>query len=128
MTTARRFPQDVVTAIRKAKILGLRAGDGAHRFIGLWVVVVDGRVFVRSWSRSPAGWHATLLGHPHGVLQSSGRQLPFRAVITRSDRVKDAVSEAYRDKYRTPAALRYVRDLNRACCRATTTELVPGRP
>ncbi len=122
---AARFPPDVVSALRTGKILGLRAGAGAHRFIGLWVVVVEGRVFVRSWSRRADGWHAALRHSPCGTLHVGDRVVPFRAVFTRSDRVKDAVSRAYREKYGTPAGLRYVRDLNRAACRATTTELTP---
>jgi len=42
-----------------------------------------------------------------------------------SERLKDAVDRAYREKYHTPASLEYVRDLNGAKSRATTTELVP---
>ena len=29
--------------MRDGKILGIRAGTGPHRFIGIWVVVVEGR-------------------------------------------------------------------------------------
>ena len=53
---ARRFPQTTVEAIDRAKILGVRSGD-EHRFTGVWVVVVDGRVFVRSWYDKPNGWY-----------------------------------------------------------------------
>ncbi|HUQ80401.1 MAG TPA: hypothetical protein VM076_04665 [Gemmatimonadaceae bacterium] len=43
------FSRPVVAAIATDKILGVRAGSDEHRFIGVWVVVVDGRVFIRSW-------------------------------------------------------------------------------
>ena len=33
--------------------LGIRAGTQAHRFVGIWAVVVEVRVFVRSWSLKP---------------------------------------------------------------------------
>ena len=39
----------------------IRAGNRMHRFIGIWVVVVDDRVFVRSWSLKPQGWYRTFL-------------------------------------------------------------------
>jgi hypothetical protein len=48
------FPQEVVDALRTAKILGIRAGT-AHRVTGVWVVV-EGRGFVRSWNDKPTGW------------------------------------------------------------------------
>jgi hypothetical protein len=45
-------------------------------------------------------------------------------VRTRSERLKDAVSRAYVEKYNTPGSIKYARDLGRAKSRATTTELV----
>jgi hypothetical protein len=50
---AKRFPANILTAIRQDKILGIRAGTEPHRIIGIWAVVVEGRVFVRSWSLKP---------------------------------------------------------------------------
>ena len=54
-----------------------------------------------------------------------GREIPVRAVQSRSERLKDAVDRAYLEKYRTPGSIRYARDLGRAKSRATTTEPVP---
>jgi hypothetical protein len=87
--------------------------------------VVQGRVFVRSWSLKPRSWYRTLLEEPRGVIQVSGRKIPVRAVSTRSERLKDAIDRAYLEKYHTPGAIRFARDLGRAKSRATTTELVP---
>jgi hypothetical protein len=42
-----RFADAVVEAGRSAKIIGVRAGT-EHRYTDIWVVVIDGRVFVRS--------------------------------------------------------------------------------
>jgi len=49
------FDDAVVEALRKAKILGVRAG-AEHRYTGIWGVVVEDRVFVRSWNDNPTGW------------------------------------------------------------------------
>src|SRR5580765_6689234 len=126
MKARRRFPSDVLSAIRKGKILGIRAGTQPHRFIGIWAVVVEGRVFVRSWSLKPRSWYRTFLLEPQGVIQVADRQIPVRAVRTRSERLKKAISQAYLEKYNTPGSIKYARDLGRAKSRATTTELVPS--
>jgi hypothetical protein len=43
------FTDDILAAIKKEKILGIRAGtDSNHRIIEVWAVVGEGRVFVRS--------------------------------------------------------------------------------
>src|SRR6059058_2316435 len=101
MGTQRRFPDDVLTAIRDGKILGIRAGSQPHRFIGIWAVVVEGRVFVRSWSLKARSWYPAFLEEPRGAINVDGRELPVRAVRTRSERLKDAVDRAYLEKYKT---------------------------
>ena len=125
MTTRRTFSRKVVESIRDGKILGIRAGSGPHRIIGIWVVVVEGRVFVRSWSLKPRSWWRTFLEEPRGIIQVDGREIPVRAVQTRSERLRDAVDRAYLEKYHTPGSLKYARDLGRKKSRDTTTELVP---
>jgi hypothetical protein len=120
-----RFPKTVVARLRRDKMLGIRAGRAPHRFIGIWCVVVEGRVFVRSWSLKARSWYRTFLDDPVGEINVDGRELPVRAVRTRSERLKDAVSRAYVAKYATPGSIQYARDLGRAKSRATTTELVP---
>ena len=52
---ASRLPKTIVSAIDEEKMLAIRAGTEEHRFIGIWAVVVEGRVFVRSWSLKPRG-------------------------------------------------------------------------
>ncbi len=123
-----RFPKDVVAAIAKSKILGIRAGTAPHRIIGIWAVVAEGRVFVRSWSLKPRSWYRTILEEPRGVISIDDREFPVRAIHTRSDRVKSAVDRAYAAKYNTPGAIQYVKDLCRKKSRDTTTELVPSTP
>jgi hypothetical protein len=123
--SATRFPDALLREIHAARRLNIKAGRRPHRFIGIWAVVVEDRVFVRSWSLKPRSWYRTFLVEPRGTITVDGREIQVRAVQTRSERVKDAVSRAYLDKYNTPGSLKYARDLGRAKSRATTTELVP---
>lgn len=126
MTTGKkRFPAGVVAAIRDGPVLGIRAGTQPHRIIGIWAVVVEDRVFVRSWSLKPRSWWRTFLEEPRGIVQAAGRTIPVRAVQTRSERLKEAIDRAYLEKYHTPGSVKFARDLGRAKSRGTTTELVP---
>lgn len=90
-----RFPKDLLAAIAASRIVGIRAGQQPHRIIGIWAVVVEGRVFVRSWSLKPRSWYRTFLEDPTGLLQVGEQQVPIRALRTRSQRLKDLVSRAY---------------------------------
>jgi hypothetical protein len=120
-----RFPSDILNTIQKDKIIGLRAGKkSTHRVIGVWFVVVEGRVFIRSWSLKPRSWWRTFLEDPYGSIFVGEREIPIRAVHTRSERIKDLVSKAYKEKYNTPGSIQFVKDMSRKKSRDTTTELV----
>lgn len=126
MKSKNRFEDDILGTVHKEKILGIRAGrESTHRVIGIWAVVVEGRLFVRSWSLKPRSWWRTFLEDPHGSLFVGEREIPIRAVQTRSERLKDLVSQAYKEKYNTPGSIQYVKEMSRKKSRETTTELVP---
>jgi hypothetical protein len=73
----------------------------------------------------PRSWYRTFLEDPRGAILVDGREIPLRAVRTRSERLKDAVSRAYLAKYDKGYSIKYARDMGRPKSRATTTELVP---
>lgn len=121
-----RFADELLAAIHKDKILGIRAGNNEHKIIAVWSVVVENRVFIRSWSRTPNGWFDTFVAEPHGVMAIGGREMSVRAIRTRSERLKDRIDDAYAAKYHTPASMKYVKDLQRKSSRDATIELVPA--
>jgi hypothetical protein len=121
-----RFPTRLVAAIDQAHYLRIRAGTGDHRFIGIWAVVVDGRVFVRSWTLKPHGWNRTFSKEPRGEIEVDGRTIRVRARRATSERLQSAVDDAYREKYNTKASVEYVRGLSRGRRRESTIELLPG--
>jgi len=128
MATKTKFPAAVLEMIHTERILGMRAGtDSTHKVIGIWVVVVDGRVFVRSWSMKPRSWWRTFLEDSYGEIFVAGRKrgIKIRAVQVKSEKLKDTVSVAYKEKYNTPGSVGYVADMSRSPSRDTTTELVP---
>ena len=122
--TPRRFSRPVLDLLAGEKIIRLRAG-AEHRFTVVWVVVVRGRVFVRSWNDKPTGWRRAFAAEPRGTLRVLDREVRVRARAVRGESVLAAVDRAYREKYTSPADLKWVRGLNAKGRRATTAELVP---
>jgi hypothetical protein len=126
MKTKSRFSTAVVAALHASKIIGLRAGTQPHRFVGVWVVVVKQRVFVRPWNNKSQGWYQAFRKEPEGVIQIAGRELRVRARKAHGERLLDAIDLAYREKYPTPGSRHYVTGFARPRRRATTLELLPG--
>jgi hypothetical protein len=125
MGESKRFPQKMVQAIRDARILGIRTGKKPHRIIGIWAVVVEGRVFVRSYSLKERSWYRTFREDPRGVIEVNGKQFKVRPVFTRSERLKKLVDKAYAEKFPTPGSRVFVEGFKEKRRRDTTTELVP---
>jgi hypothetical protein len=115
---------DFVATIRDARRVAIRAGAAPHRFTSLWAVVVDDRVFVRSWSANPRSWYRSLLLEPRGVLNVKTREVRFRSAPARGARLLAAVDAAYVRKYDRPGDIPYTKDMTGRKSRATTTELL----
>ena len=126
MKVTRGFSKETVAAIHEAKILGIRAGSKPHRVIGIWAVVVESRVFVRSWGLKQRGWYRAFVEEPRGIIVVEGEEIPVRAVFTRSERLKKLVDRAYAEKFNTKSSKHFVQGFARSKKRRdTTTELVP---
>jgi hypothetical protein len=123
----RRLPRPIVAAIDESHILGVRAGArSTHRFIGIWPVVVKGRVFARSWSLKPDGWYRALCADPRGSIRIGTRTVRVRATPVRSETIRDAVERAYAEKYLTAGSRKYVRGFRTKRRRDATMEFVPA--
>lgn len=125
MPKAATFADEIVEAMRKAKILGVRSG-AEHRYTGVWVVVVDDRIFVRSWNDKPTGWFQSFKKEPRGTIQAQGLdELPVRGKVVRSARIRDAVTTAFAEKYHTKGSRKWVEGFAEPARVLTTLEFVP---
>ncbi|MBM4184322.1 MAG: DUF2255 family protein [Gemmatimonadetes bacterium] len=91
--TAPRFTARDIEALDAAKILGVRSGT-EHPYTAVWPVVVEGRVFARSWSDQPTGWYRAFLDEPRGSIQVGKREIRVLARRPRSERLIRAVTDA----------------------------------
>jgi hypothetical protein len=124
MTISRRFSDQELEALERSKILGVRSGAD-HRYTGVWVVLVGRRVFVRSWNDKPTGWYRAFRAEPRGSITVGTTEIAVRGQHVRSERIREAVTEAYAAKYDTKASEKWVCGFADAEREATTLELVP---
>ncbi|HEV8578712.1 MAG TPA: DUF2255 family protein [Thermoanaerobaculia bacterium] len=110
--------------LHKAKIVGVRAGAD-HRYTGVWVVVLERRVFVRSWNNKPTGWYRAFQDEPQGSIAVGEKELAVRARPVRSERLRRAVSQAYAGKYPTKGSEKWVRGFAEPDRERTTLEFFP---
>jgi hypothetical protein len=124
MPKDKTFTKAALEALRSAKILGVRSGT-EHRYTGVWVVVVDDRVFVRSWNDKPTGWFRAFKNEPRGTIQAGDREIRVRGKLVRSARIRDAVTAAFAEKYPTKGSQKWVEGFAEPERVLTTLEFVP---
>jgi hypothetical protein len=121
-----RFTDSVVAALDSAKIIGVRSGD-EHRFTGVWVVVVKGRVYSRSWNDKLTGWFRAFKNQPKGTIQAGDLGIPVHAKMVRGPRVLDAVTQALAKKYDTKGSQKWVKGFAEPKRVRNTVEFVPSK-
>ncbi len=59
---------ELAPAAATHQMIGIRAGRVGHAYLSIWAVVVEGRVFVRSWGLQK-GWYNTFLTDSVGAVK-----------------------------------------------------------
>ena len=95
--------------------------DGRPRRTVIWVVVVDGVPYVRSYRAERGVWYQELTRRPHATIVSGGRRIPVVAVAATDPASVAACSRGFEEKYPGDPA---VPARNRPEALATTLRLV----
>lgn len=97
-------------------------GDAAPRRTTIWVVVVHGDVYVRSYRAVRGIWYQEIRANPDAALWVGAKPYLIRAVPVTDPTLIAKVSDAYLDKYRNSP---YVFDMVRDDALPTTLRLEP---
>ena len=84
---------------REVRIETRRDGDSPEHRTIIWVVVVEGEVFVRSVRGQRGRWYREILSNPEGALHVADYRIPVQAAPATEGATVDAVSAAFRSKY-----------------------------
>jgi hypothetical protein len=101
-TVSGSFAPDTLRLIdeaREVRIETRRDEDAPAHRTTIWVVIVDGSVFVRSVRGGKGRWYREVSSNPAAALHVGDDHIPVRAVAVTDDATIAAVSEAYREKY-----------------------------
>jgi hypothetical protein len=89
----------LIDGAREVRIETSRDEDAPTHRTTIWVVTVDGTVFVRSVRGGKGRWYREASANPAAALHVGDERIPVRAVPVTDDATIEAVSEAYREKY-----------------------------
>lgn len=89
----------LIDGAREVRIETSRDEDAPAHRTTIWVVTMDGSVFVRSVRGGKGRWYREVSANPAAALHVGDDRIPVRAVPVTNVATIAAVSEAYREKY-----------------------------
>ncbi len=95
------FPDDVLALLDREREVHVetRSASRKKRGVIIWIVVVDGAPYVRSYLGERGRWYRELLARKEGALVARGRRIAVRPARVRSPELIRAVSDGFRTKY-----------------------------
>ena len=100
--------QIAIDYINTYNLIGLKAGTTRETFIEIWMVVVNDRIFARSWGFAEKSWYTAFLLEPFGQLKCGDVLFRIKAKIPEDlNAVTAAINEAYLKKYNHGANIPY---------------------
>ena len=124
----KKNPKAFLKCINETQITSVRAGKGREKFTGIWMVVVKGRVFGRSYYGAERSWYTALLKGDIGDIKCGKEILPVKGLKPADiNTIAKAINKAYERKYLVKAYnKKWVDGLCEPDRVARTMEFIPG--
>ncbi|WP_426482865.1 DUF2255 family protein [Chryseobacterium sp. R2ACT005] len=111
--------------IQNNSIIGVKGGLQRPDFLEIWMVVVQNRVFARSWGLAKRSWYNTFLENPIGEIQCGKTIYSIKALIPQDiNDLTEEINEAYLTKYNTGHNIPYSQGIIQEKHVARTMEFV----
>ncbi len=92
----------VVNYIKTNNLIGIKAGLQRPTFLDIWMVVVNNRIFARSWGFAKKSWYNSFQQNPTGQLKCGDNIFDIKAVIPSDiEDLTQNINNAYLTKYNT---------------------------
>jgi hypothetical protein len=82
------------------EFIGLKAGKDRPNFLEIWMVVVEDRIFARSWGLAERSWYNTFLTDNKGQIKCGENIYSITAIIPEDkNMLAEKINKAYLNKY-----------------------------
>ena len=101
--------KNAIDCISSNNLIGLKAGKERKTFLEIWMVVIDDRIFARSWGFAEKSWYNTFLTDPFGQIKCGEITFNIKATIPNDIKeLTNRINQAYIDKYNFGRNIEYV--------------------
>lgn len=89
-----------IKGIESEQLTAIKAGQNDHDFLNIWMVVVNNRIFARSWGFAERSWYNTFLKDNIGQIKSGDYIFNIKGEIPEDfNELVEPINEAYMKTY-----------------------------
>lgn len=86
--------------IKANTIIEIKAGSERLDFLEIWMVIIQDRIFARSWGLAERSWYNTFLKCPAGQIRCHDVLYNIKAIIPEDlNQLTEEINQAYLTKY-----------------------------
>ena len=106
--------ETAIAFINSNNHIGIKAGFDRPDFLNIWMVVVDNRIFARSWGFAEKSWYNTFLQNPQGQIKCGDDIFLIKAFVpVGNDLMTEKINSAYLTKYNSEHNIPYAEGIVR---------------
>lgn len=96
----KKFSKTFLKSVSETQITSVRAGKDREKFTGIWMVVVEDRIFGRSYNLSERSWYTALSKGETGDIKCGKEIIPVKGSKPADIKIiTEAINRAYGKKY-----------------------------
>ena len=123
MDLQNNFPEDFNKYLEDNTLIEIKGGTKGNKFLEIWMVNVNGRVFARTWAKSERSWFNSLIEEEVGEIKYNGKVIKIGAVRNNDPEINKLIDNAYLQKYNQPENIKYAKGITQKEYSEYTVEL-----
>lgn len=101
-----------ISYIKSNNLIGIKAGLQRETFLDIWMVIVNDRIFARSWGFAEKSWYNSFLKDPTGQIKCGNRIFDIKAAVPPDNELlTTAINTAYLTKYNSGHNIDYAKGI-----------------
>lgn len=104
-----------INYIETHNLIGIKAGLNRETFLDIWMIVVNDRIFARSWGLAEKSWYNSFLQDSKGQIKCGENIFTIKAIVPiDKNNLTSAINNAYLTKYNTDHNIEYAKGIIKA--------------
>ncbi len=123
MKLGNKFPEEFYKYLEINTLIEIKGGTKRNKYLEIWMVNVNERIFARTWGKSERGWFSCLIEEGIGTIRYLNKVINIEAKKNNNSEINKLVDKAYLQRYNQPHNTEYTNGITQKEYSEFTVEL-----